>query len=79
MNSSRANGGSLRKQVGIPLSLDDRSSRLAENHDWKHGFRLGETSHPGLSGGGSRATARIRNEREEQQGAAVILQLCYVQ
>ncbi|CAE7388890.1 unnamed protein product [Symbiodinium necroappetens] len=79
MNSSRANGGSLRKQVGIPLSLDDRLSRLAENHDWKHGFRLGEASHPGPSGGGSRATARIRNEREEQEGAAVILQLCYAQ
>ena len=70
VNSSRACGRGLRGHVGISLSLWACLCRLAVNYDWKNGFRLGEASHPGPSGGGARATARQRDQREQGEGCS---------
>ena len=57
-------------QVGIPSLAAGPLSALVVCHDWMRGTRIGEASNPGPSGGGSRATARRRDEMDvdEEQG-----------
>ena len=48
----------LRQHVGFSLSRSVLfCCRHEADHNWKHGTRIGEASHPGPGGGGSRATA----------------------
>ena len=60
-------------QVGIPSLAAGLLSALVVCHDWMRGTRIGEASNPGPSGGGSRATARRRDEMDidDEQGGGL--------
>ena len=55
------------QHVGIPLEQSAGQSGREVDHSPMVGQRIGEASHPGPHGGGARATARRRDEMEEDE------------